>query len=525
MDFFSRFKPIRNKIKKFDSLSLVKISIQELHAFKGPKSNTPLPWVILSIIKLSFSYGEDSSPKRKFATRSDFIDLHDAIWDLFSKPRFLADGTAGGLNKFVRLVGFQQFWPQKDPYIFPDLARQFFLFTNEERLFSYSESFEELAGIKLIEFLKLCQFLWVRFLKNDHHYDISTSYFESLKDDFHKDTINKFLDLLSLTPEQAKLFFKKDIQSHNIEYQFYEQSPLVKKPLLKIDDKYYPYGNFVTNESIRYFLYDFLKTNFQEKFPEAFGHSMEKYLEKGIKLQKVKYHAESYLKKIVPGGKSADYALEYESSFVILESKAIETKKLSQINPTDEILFNEYKTSIIKGIKQAYSTAKALNAKSEPSKKKFYVLIISYKQLFLGTAKKIWDEFAGKDIEEFLIEHEIDKSIIPPDNIFIVSVDEYDQLISTLLNNKKYTLSELLAKFTQDNAKPETSCLTISQHLHRVDPSHIDIPYLKDVENKMLMSLKKRDRLCNADGVGQLNLAFIHDSCRNEVFCDVAGHV
>jgi hypothetical protein len=129
IDFYNRFKPIRNKIRTYDAPWLIKLAMEKLYEIrKLPiyKAQGYLPWNLLFLIKLAFIEGSASYPPRK-PTPNDLAHLIHAINELGNHNRLLTEKSHSGIMKLKRTLAFQQFWLQH-PISQAHLGRQLLLF-------------------------------------------------------------------------------------------------------------------------------------------------------------------------------------------------------------------------------------------------------------------------------------------------------------------------------------------------------------------------------------------------------------
>lgn len=104
-------------------------------------------------------------------------------------------------------------------------------------------------------------------------------------------------------------------------------------------------------------------------------------------------------------------------------------------------------------------------------------MIVTYKDLYLGPGDDIWNEFIKKTVEPILEKSDINPNIIPPENIIISSIDEFDKFISIIYENN-YSAGKILEKMIIDNRNPQTKKWTFSQHLENYINSNFTHPLL-----------------------------------------------
>ena len=124
---YSDFKPIRNKIRKFDADKLLELEIRmmhELHDAPREKLSQCPPWLLMSLIKWTLLYGQINSTKRS-PTQNDLNALINMLHRLGDRSRLPDEYSSIGL--FMKTLAFQQFWYQ-NLLASSDLGRQIRLF-------------------------------------------------------------------------------------------------------------------------------------------------------------------------------------------------------------------------------------------------------------------------------------------------------------------------------------------------------------------------------------------------------------
>lgn len=507
-DFYtSRFKPFRNKLAKYDASQIVSRGISSLHnsfsnnAFvwlRKPGSSdkpVPYPWDVLLLIKWAFIYGGN---KLCFdVTHNDFINFCNQINDFQNRIRGFDEDEQSKLYKFIRTIAFQQFWLQRDFMNKYDFGRQLVLFTQNIDRYPYGQKFFEHTGVQINEFLELSFGLMTLFYK-DKPTHCAQSNFSVLKRGYSAETINNFFKCLSLDFDQTKNFLaERGQQIRSPEYQLTEPSPLKQYPLLKLGEKYFPYFLPLLYSSISDFIYDVLKKNNPSDFSESFGETFQSYIKKGLEFLRTDFCDDRVLVSAYGETKQVDFVLLENNCTVLIESKAIEMSPLARVNPTNIVLNNLFQDSVLKAFKQIYSTAHSIVADPEKIAAKntsqIFALIVTFKDLFLVDGNRAWAEFAQEEIMSFLKDESIDPNVLPPCNIFFITIDEFDWLI-TILKKGDVSLSEILTKAIKDNSDAKTSKYTFQQHIAGYSGKDTAPPYVEKAANKIFNNVIKQAR-------------------------------
>ncbi|MDD3628099.1 MAG: hypothetical protein PHV06_12365, partial [bacterium] len=163
---------------------------------------------------------------------------------------------------------------------------------------------------------------------------------------------------------------------------------------------------------------------------------------------------------------------------IIIESKGIEVAEKVKISPYREIISQRLKSSIFDGIEQGISIAKFIKENKKINNitfgnKENYLLIITYKELYVGTCNNFKTFFAKEKVESIYKQNPGSK-YLPIENIFFLSIYDFDFLIQGL-KEEKYKLHEILSIIRKRESNEKTKKLTFVKHLEEKYPN-IGIP-------------------------------------------------
>lgn len=162
---FSWFKPIRNRIRKYEPLSLIIATTKILHEIKDSpleKMKHYAPWSLLQIIKWTVIYGEPINYGLKTATRNDIHIILNQIKDLENHTKLPSEYS--DLHTFLKALSYQQFWLQQPPdQSFYGRERQIIALDAQQNI---QKRFFDAAGIQLSEFFDLAMLLSFYFLSH-----------------------------------------------------------------------------------------------------------------------------------------------------------------------------------------------------------------------------------------------------------------------------------------------------------------------------------------------------------------------
>ena len=284
--------------------------------------------------------------------------------------------------------------------------------------------------------------------------------------------IKSFLKLLVLNPistNEEISNFKRSIRDE--ELQSMERTFFTLYPFQFFNDAIRVIHKSVFNYSANFYVYDYLKIN-DEAFTTEFGYRFEKYIELGVKEISYKYLNETELKKMLPlNSNTVDYHLsEYN---VFLECKAIEIQPYTSVNPTDELLFNSLKDSILKAyFKQLLPVSKIISKGGEN-----WGIILTYKKFFYSHFVDLFELGRGK------FEYQ-NSTHLPAENVFIMDIHTWDKVIQ-IIKNKQATILEILSMAKESNSFKATKKQTFDMHLDKFDIQKFNLTYLNEEIEKL----------------------------------------
>ncbi len=474
------FNYIRHKIQKFKKIDI----LTKCYSFLSANNKGVPIWNIFLLMKWTYLYGEEKYPPKEF-TDNDFAKIINSI-DKLNEGYLTFYFEAGEIKKGFQILYSQQFYLQKSVYkeVF---ATQLKLYISLKHKYNIEKSFHDKTGLSIFEFIYLLQITWLftnvnKLNKPGHFYNgtLTNEFWKIGMQLTSNKIIENFRQLLTLDPansiEKIKTFKRgiKREELQSLETTFFTIFPFqIHNGEIKV------IHSSVFQHTVNYYVYDYLKAN-DILFGAEFGKRFEKYIELGLQEVSLKYKTENDLKKILPPNSNVvDFMLEDENIF--LECKAVELQAYTSINPTDTLIYNSLKDSIIKAyLKQILSTSKLLKGNCEN-----WGIILTYKQLFWSKFSDVW-EIAKKELKEIP-----EVSTLPPENVYIIDIYTWNEIIQ-IIKEKKATLLEILKKAKLNNLKNETSKQLFDMQLDEYEIKHYDLSFLKkeldDLQIKKLES-------------------------------------
>lgn len=499
-DSYVLFKPIKNLIGKYDTLSLVIAITKKIHEIEEKpfyEWKGWLPWYLLLLIKWSFQFGSKKSPPKQ-VTEKSLVTIINKIrkFDGDCGSPFLNNSDHRNASKFFRTIAFQQFWLQRNIGSW-DLARQYILICGLPKNNLIQTQFAKTYGISMEQFLEMSFLLWTWLTKNTANYIFNPKVI--FKDiDFSETQIQQYFKALALCPSETVTFFTSKTRPINDPcFQIKEISPLLEKPILILNEQLLVYSRQLFEKNINEYFYNQVKRIGGSPASVIFAKRLEIYVKDALQSVGLPFICENDLKNKFPGCKVPDFLITLPNCTVFLEVKSVEMKPLAQVYPDNQVLINELEDSVIKATIQGLSLATKLTKINKTIHRLYtlppFLLILTYKDHYLGDGQSVWDEFLFSAVNSSPLNKEIDLQSIPADHIIILSLYEFDLLMSCL-HQSQSLLEEILTNVIKNNLNQETRKFTFSQHLDQYLQSEINLSYLDIAFNELSSKISSKFR-------------------------------
>jgi hypothetical protein len=424
-DIYTRHKPIRNKIRKYNPLSIIATGLHILHTRIDPAENpqdwmlregTYLPWYIMLIIRWTLQYAE-SNVRLKQITIPEFNDLHNAINSLNDRVVLEGQPNERVLDAASRRMLFFQFPFQVRNYeIASSLSRQIIMFQYMSH--NLDNTFKNITGVSLTDYFDIYFWCWAA-VERGHGTKLNIPYFQN---HFPVEVVNRFFSVLSLDFEGAKKFIRNHTESRDIgkwiDYQLNEHTPLERYPFFQTGGKFIPYSARLLDNNLMYNAYDIFKKH-NPNFSNYFGQIFEDYVDKGVGYACDSYLREPQIKAILPkGSKTADFLIKEPKASVLIDAKSTELNPVPRVLQSKESTVKNLRSTIISGVIQIIVTAYHLRQSGRIDKDDaIFGIVVAFKDYLIGDGKRFWDDIISETVEEELGKLAI-KNLIPPENIF-----------------------------------------------------------------------------------------------------------
>jgi hypothetical protein len=162
-----------------------------------------------------------------------------------------------------------------------------------------------------------------------------------------------------------------------------------------------------------------------------------------------------------------DYIIEEPDCNIFIDAKATEASYITKVSDNPVVIANRCKDSAIKAIQQAYSYNNfLLHSDSGPVafKRSNYLLVVTYKELYLGNGKVFYDTIAKGAIDKIRDSIAKKAAHMPLENIYFMNVGAFDYLCAVVKNNT-FSFEQILKHAIQNDTHSDTRKFEFMQHL------------------------------------------------------------
>lgn len=464
--YLTAFGKVRSEFIKWDSTSLVNEIIRYLYNHFSIDSHAYIasqPWLMLLLIKWIVQDVSFKKKSRPIPNSNDALLIMNMMIKLVGKSRLPTEYPS--IHFWMRAMAHQQLTYQQGISL-NHFGRQKLLFADLASNHTIKTDFEAQYGISIDIFLELSFALLTAFVSESKQ-NVNKSWFTSLEVAYGHETIRTFLN--SISTDLPAL--KNHVQQFNkrTPEEPYELTPFVSYPLIKMGDLYCCWYPLVLYKSLDHFIYDKVKAINPSRFMDKFGGIFEDYCEQSLASSNVFYKNEEDIKAILgQDHSSVDLLIKDSQSLIFIDAKGVEMNQREHTTANPMYVEGRTKNSAIKAIRQSFSVYSRLNDLAgllgldpsiEPTP---YVLVITYKEMYLGNGEIFYNTVAKTKIDEIRVEYPLVN--IPLKNMYFVTVEQFD-ILCNLVKLGNTTFENMLTYAVSNDDNSSSSKFLFSMHL------------------------------------------------------------
>jgi|GEM_PF-2104321 len=468
--FYDRYKPLRNKLRKFSAESVLEACMEKMNKFgvNSVEGFLAVPWLWIVVVKWKFIDDAGVVGGKRRMTQKELEELQMLLVKISNYA--MLPSQYKPMELYTRAVTYQQA-PYQIPIAVYGLARQDLMFGESQENEFFQAEFLEKHGLPLSVFLRISAFL-VSVLEVNNK--LKFSLYDLPVNLFGKEHVVSYLNSISIDIDALSATLSQASPGPRRAKEFFEQTPFLSFPIVRVGDAYWCVNRKILMQCLNSFVYDTLKG--QSKFSDKFGKKFESYVESVISKSGLGYEVESDLKKVFGNAsKVVDFLVTSEGANFFIDAKGVDLAARAKLTHLSDVLKGAIKNSLLKAIVQGQETSLSLarvgSSGSVIRQREInYLMVVTYKPLFIGNAEFLNHLIGGEEVRRILLGYPL-QSQIPLENIYFFSVSEFESLIN-LVKEKKVSLVEAIERAKLADSEFETAKYYFAAHLSEWSEYH-----------------------------------------------------
>lgn len=461
--FESVYKGIRNKLRVFDPQSVVRIVLKELK--KPVDSNFEdlgrIPWHLLLIVKWSLQDQMAGTQVSKAATLSDIENIKAMIWNIPSKVA-RTDFDKTPFNLFMRRQIYVQAEFQKG--VTKGFFREIAILNDMPSNSSLVKRFENDTGLTPSEYNDFSTFSFIAVYSGKTTF--AKTYFNPLVSIHGAGKLEKYIDCVSADFNQLETYLRSLPDCTNkVASEFYEFPVIARFPFYRYGDTLHCWHPSVFMRGAERMVHSILSEhghNYIDRYSKVF----ESHVIRSTHGENTPIIDEANLITLLPSdSKVVDGLIPYPDANVYIEVKSgLYAEPLMTVG--ERRVFSHKTKSLIKGMEQAWAVSEGLRARNAATENVLnnneeYLIIVTNRELTAGTGKKLLNTYPDETIQ---FPDTVTLNRLPLENIYVVSIEDYERLIEAANCGLVY-LPKFLAQCKKNDSSVETNVFFMQQHL------------------------------------------------------------
>lgn len=463
MDYYTAYKPIRNRLRKFNPASVLSRALEVLWQAADSEMTAlqRAPWNVLLLVKWAL-LNEDTSDRRGPDMPMEVFDaIRQELWSFPDRVDMIRKGSMP-VRLFMRRLLFQQIEFQRK--VTPGFVRQPAILASLPPEHALRGLFRTRAGMEPLDFLDLSLAAHSAILNG--RAQMTRDWYRPLLPAYGSEKINAFLRCVSADYPELVAYMRglKNVNERNVSEHFHF-TPLKRLPFLRTQGIYVCWHRMVFLRGMEEFAH-LLMSEAGADYVRRFGKVFERYIIAEIVKTGRHFYDEDALRQTLGNDIEVPDAVIPMGAFnLIVEAKAgLFDDSLMTIG--DPEYFMQRTRPLAKAIRQGWSASVAVRKGTAPADLRNaaedYLFVVTNKPLNVGSGSDLRSLYPVGELE---YPNEEAKALLPFERVYFVSVEEFEHLIASAADAP--ALHEFLRETVRLDADPATGRLFFDDHLKK----------------------------------------------------------
>lgn len=463
--FLQAYKGIRNRLRKLHPESVVLTILKQLHTPTNSKFDDlkRIPWHLLLIVKWTCQDSMAGKQSKELATHMDIDELKQTIWDL-PENTSKTDLEKTPIRLFMRRVLRVQAAFQKGATL--GAFRESAILMNQQSNSSLVKMFTKETGLTPQEYLDFTILAYAAVSTGNQ--SLHPDYFKQLLNLYDSDKLIAYLDCMSADFAKLTKYVRSLPDANKKVYsEIFEFPVLSRYPFYKHQNMYLCWHPAVFMRGAEGLVHAAL-SKYGQAYIDRYSRAFEKHIVATTRHCVQEFLDETEISKLLPkNSKVVDGLISFAGMNIYVEVKAGLYNE-SLMTSGERRTFAHKTKSLITAIHQAWEVSSNLRVEKKApdqilNSESEFLLIVTNRELTAGTGKKLSQIYPEETLQT------PDSSVsdrLPLENIYVVSVEDFERLIMSAKNND-IDLPKFLNKCKVHDSKPDTMVFYMQQHLEQ----------------------------------------------------------
>lgn len=464
MDYFSAYKKIRNKLRRFTPRSVVHLALDTLWMPHSDKLEMlkQAPWQTMLLVKWALLDRQASDETGQQISQGEFDEIRQELWAF---PEMVRRTEGQPLELFLRQLTYQQIEFQRSET--PIFARQPALIGKLDQNHPLRTLFVEKTGLDVLDFLDLAFATYSAILSGQRH--ISIHWFDNLRR-YYGASVDAFINTVSLDYGEAVAFLRAQHDAnHRWPSEFFEFTPFKRYPLFREGDILQAWHPAVFSRGVETLVHAVLSEADAQGYMDRYSEIFEQHVIDLIGIARRSFLDEDTIRKIIGRNEKVSEALiPLSGGNLLIEAKAgVFGEPVMTVG--DPSFLAQRVQPLAKAVSQGRSVASKIRSSERcpdavRENNKNFLIVVTNRLLNISRGGRLraicGPELLGEsrpDAEEHL----------PLENVYFVGIDEFEHFM-VACSDPSFDPIKFLEDSIVEDADPATATFYFGDHFKRV---------------------------------------------------------